>query len=226
RMVRPLVNPAWVRAAPTSAILRLTPPTLTPRKNAANWVMTRFHQADITQGKGTGLSGGQRRRLFIMGRQVNDDKLLAVISGNSLGVLATIKRDGRPQLSNVSYHFDPRGMVIQVSITEPRAKTRNLRRDPRASILVDADDGWSYAVAEGVAELTPPAAAPGDDTVEALIALYRNIAGEHPDWDEYRQAMVTDRRVLLTLPISHIYGMPPGLRWITLNGAGRARLRA
>ncbi|OBF57020.1 PPOX class F420-dependent enzyme [Mycobacterium sp. 852002-53434_SCH5985345] len=147
-----------------------------------------------------------------MGRQVFDDKLLAVISGNSLGVLATIKRDGRPQLSNVSYHFDPRDLAVRVSITEPRAKTRNLRRDPRASILVDADDGWSYAVAEGTATLTPPAAAPGDDTVEALIALYRNIAGEHPDWDEFREAMVTDRRVLLTLPISHVYGMPPGVR--------------
>ncbi|WP_445163949.1 PPOX class F420-dependent oxidoreductase [Mycobacterium sp. Dal123C01] len=147
-----------------------------------------------------------------MGRQVFDDKLLALIKGNSLGVLATIKRDGRPQLSNVSYHFDPRELLIRVSITEPRAKTRNLRRDPRASILVDSDDGWSYAVAEGTAELTPPAAAPGDDTVEALIALYRNIAGEHSDWDEYRQAMVTDRRVVLTLPISHLYGMPPGKR--------------
>ena len=147
-----------------------------------------------------------------MGRQVFDDKLLAVISGNSLGVLATIKQDGRPQLSNVSYHFDPREVVVRVSITEPRAKTRNLRRDPRASLLVDADDGWSYAVAEGTVELTPPAAAPDDDTVEALIALYRNIAGEHPDWDEYRQAMVTDRRVLLTLPISHVYGLPPGKR--------------
>ena len=147
-----------------------------------------------------------------MGRQVFDDKLLAVISGNSIGVLATIKRDGRPQLSNVSYHFDPHDMVVRVSITEPRAKTRTLRRDPRASLLVDAADGWSYAVAEGTAELTAPAAAPDDDTVEALIALYRNIAGEHPDWDEYRQAMVTDRRVLLTLPISHIYGMPPGKR--------------
>ena len=147
-----------------------------------------------------------------MGRQVFDDKLLAVISGNSLGVLATIKRDGRPQLSNVSYHFDPRELVVRVSITEPRAKTRNLRRDPRASLLVSSDDGWSYAVAEGTAELTPPALARDDDTVEALIALYRNIAGEHPDWDDYRQAMVTDRRVLLTMPIAHVYGMPPGVR--------------
>ncbi len=147
-----------------------------------------------------------------MGRHVFDDKLLAVIANNSLGVLATIKRDGRPQLSNVSYHFDARDAVVRVSITEPRAKTRNLRRDPRASLLVSADDGWSYAVAEGAAELTPPAAAPDDDTVDALITLYRNIVGEHPDWDEYRFAMVTDRRVLLTLPISHVYGMPPGLR--------------
>jgi PPOX class probable F420-dependent enzyme len=147
-----------------------------------------------------------------MGRQVFDDKLLALLSGNSLGVLATIKGDGRPQLSNVSYYFDKRNLSIQVSITEPRAKTRNLRRDPRASIHVCSDDGWAYAVAEGEATLTPPAAAPDDDTVEALIALYRNIAGEHPDWDDYRRAMVDDRRVLLTIPIAHVYGMPPGRR--------------
>jgi PPOX class probable F420-dependent enzyme len=147
-----------------------------------------------------------------MSRQVFDDKLLAVIAGNKLGVLATIKRDGRPQLSNVTYHFDPRNLVVEVSITEPRAKTRNLRRDPRATLLVSSDDGWSYAVAEGNAILTPPAASPHDDTVEALIALYRNVAGEHPDWDDYRRAMVDDRRVLLTMPISHVYGMPPGIR--------------
>ncbi len=148
----------------------------------------------------------------VMGRQVFDDKLLALISGNSLGVLATVKKDGRPQLSNVSYWFDARNVALQVSVTEPRAKTRNLRRDPRASIHVSSDDGWAYAVAEGDAVLTPPAAKAGDDTVEALIALYRNIAGEHPDWDDYRRAMVDDRRVLLTLPINHLYGMPPGIR--------------
>ena len=147
-----------------------------------------------------------------MTRHVFDDKLLAVITGNSLGILATIKRDGRPQLSNVTYHFDPRTLSIDVSVTEPRAKTRNLRRDPRASILVSSEDGWSYAVAEGDVVLSPPAAAPDDDTVESLFALYLKVAGEHPDWDEYRQAMVLDRRVLLRLPISHLYGMPPGKR--------------
>ena len=147
-----------------------------------------------------------------MVRHVFDDKLLAVLCGNSLGVLATIKSDGRPQLSNVSYWFDKQNLAIQASITEERAKTRNLRRDPRASIHVTSDDGWAYAVAEGEATLTPPAAAPDDETVEALIGLYRNIAGEHPDWDDYRRAMVDERRVLLTIPVAHVYGMPPGRR--------------
>ena len=147
-----------------------------------------------------------------MTRRVLDDKLLALISGNTLGVLVTVKRDGRPQLSNVVYHFDPRAVAIEVSVTEPRAKTRNLRRDARASMYVRSDDGWAYAVAEGDAVLTPPAAAPDDDTVEALVALYRNISGEHSDWDDYRRAMVDDRRVLLTLPITHLYGLPPGVR--------------
>jgi PPOX class probable F420-dependent enzyme len=147
-----------------------------------------------------------------MTRRVFDDKLLALIADNSLGVLATLKRDGRPQLSNVTYHFDPRALTIEVAVTEPRAKTRNLRRDPRASLLVSSEDGWSYAVAEGDAVLSAPAASVDDETVESLVSLYRNVAGEHPDWDEYRQAMVVDRRVLLALPIAHLYGMPPGLR--------------
>jgi len=145
-------------------------------------------------------------------RHVFDEKLLAVITGNSLGILATIKRDGRPQLSLVAYHFDPRALSIEVSVTETRAKTRNLRRDPRASLMVNSEDGWSYAVAEGDAVLSPPAAAPDDDTVESLISLYRDVAGEHPDWDEFRRAMVVERRVLLRLPIGHLYGMPPGTR--------------
>jgi PPOX class probable F420-dependent enzyme len=145
-------------------------------------------------------------------RRVFDDKLLALIADNSLGVLATLKRDGRPQLSNVTYHFDSRALTIEVSVTEPRAKTRNLRRDPRASLLVSSEDGWSYAVAEGDAVLSAPAASVDDETVESLVSLYRKVAGEHPDWDEYRQAMVVDRRVLLALPIAHLYGMPPGLR--------------
>lgn len=141
-----------------------------------------------------------------MGRQVFDDKLLALISGHSLGVLATIKRDGRPQLSNVSYHFDPRSMAIQVSITEPRAKTRNLRRDPRASILVDADDGWSYAVAEGTAELTPGGRARRQHRggVDCLVPQHRRRTsrlGRIPAGDGHRSAGAAD--VADLAPVRH-----------------------
>ncbi|MFB8075535.1 PPOX class F420-dependent oxidoreductase [Streptomyces californicus] len=138
------------------------------------------------------------------------DGLLRLMGEHDGGVLVTLKQDGRPQLSNVNHAFSPDERVIRVSITEDRAKTRNLRRDPRASYHVTSDDRWAWTVVDGTAELTPPAAAPDDDTVEALIALYRDLRGEHPDWDDYRRAMVEDRRVLLTLHIEHVYGQPRG----------------
>ena len=124
------------------------------------------------------------------------------------GVLVTLKRDGRPQLSNISYLVDDDG-TIKISITAGRAKYANLQRDARASLYVGRDDFWAYAVVEGVVEVTAPAAAPDDATVEALIDLYRKIAGEHPDWDDYRRAMVDDGRVMLTLTPTHAYGMLP-----------------
>jgi PPOX class probable F420-dependent enzyme len=122
------------------------------------------------------------------------------------GVLATLKKDGRPQLSNVSYTYDDASQLIKISVTDSRAKTRNLRRDPRASLHVQSDDGWSYTVVEGIAELTPVAASPDDATVDELVAVYRAIGGEHPDWAEYRQAMVDDGRLVITLPITRAYG--------------------
>ncbi|AVT34947.1 PPOX class F420-dependent enzyme [Plantactinospora sp. BC1] len=138
-----------------------------------------------------------------------EQALLGIIRDGSLGVLATIKRDGRPQLSNVNYCYDPERRLIRVSITADRAKTANLRRDPRASFQVSTADGWAYAVAEGVAELTPVAAERTDPTVEELIDVYRAVQGEHPDWDDYRRAMVADRRLVLRLPVDRVYGAPP-----------------
>jgi PPOX class probable F420-dependent enzyme len=123
------------------------------------------------------------------------------------GVLVTLKRDGRPQLSNVVHHYDPATRTIRISVTDDRAKTRNLRRDPRASYHVTSDDYRAYAVAEATAELTPVAADPHDATVDELVELYRAIAGEHPDWEEYRAAMVADRRLVVRLPIERVYGL-------------------
>nr|WTA71185.1 PPOX class F420-dependent oxidoreductase [Micromonospora sp. NBC_00855] len=135
--------------------------------------------------------------------------LTDLVAGRSMGVLATIKRDGRPQLSTVLYSFDRAAGLIRVSVTDGRAKTANLRRDPRASFHVSSEDGWAYAVVEGRAELTPPAGQLGDDTVEELVALYRGLRGEHPDWDEYRQAMVDEGRIVLRLHVERLYGIPP-----------------
>ncbi|MEW2501881.1 PPOX class F420-dependent oxidoreductase [Amycolatopsis sp. CA-161197] len=137
----------------------------------------------------------------------DDTPLYDLIGSRRNGVLATLKRDGRPQLSTVSHYFDAAERKILVSITETRAKTKNMRRDPRVSYHVGSENGWSYAVAEGKAVLTPVAAAKDDATVEALIELYRKIGGEHPDWDEYRAAMVADQRLVLTINVDRVYGL-------------------
>lgn len=134
------------------------------------------------------------------------ETLLDRIGAHGLGVLVTIKRDGRPQLSNVTYVFD--GTRVRVSLTDDRAKTRNLRRDPRASLYVDGPGGRSYVVLEGKADLSPVAAAPDDDVVEDLVDYYRIATGEHPDWDEYRAVMVSDNRLMFSMTVDHAYGMP------------------
>ena len=139
-----------------------------------------------------------------------DPALLALFAELRGGSLITLKRDGRPQASVVIHAWDPDRRAVRISVTDDRAKTRNLRRDPRASFQVVSPDLTAWAVGEGFAELTPPAADPHDDTVEALVDLYRRLAGEHPDWAEYRAAMVADRRVVLTLPFEHVYGARRG----------------
>ncbi|MGW3997872.1 PPOX class F420-dependent oxidoreductase [Amycolatopsis sp. NPDC004772] len=137
----------------------------------------------------------------------DDTALKDFLAARRHGVLATIRRDGRPQLSTITYLYDPASATFIASITETRAKTKNMRRDPRVTFHVGSEDGWSYVVAEGRASLTAPAAAPDDDAVEALVDYYRRAAGEHPDWTEYREAMVTDQRVLLTVHVDKLLGL-------------------
>jgi len=134
------------------------------------------------------------------------DAALAFARDHRNGVLITLKRDGRPQSSNIVYTVADDGRV-RVSITAERAKYRNLVRDPRVSLHVNADDFWSYVVLEGDADLSPVATTTDDPTVDELVEMYRAVQGEHPDWDDYRRAMVTDQRVVLTLRPTHAYGM-------------------
>jgi PPOX class probable F420-dependent enzyme len=137
-----------------------------------------------------------------------DRSLLGLAARRDLGVLATIKRDGRPQMSNVNFFFNPDTLQAKVSVVDGRAKVANVRREPRVSMLVASDDGWSYAVLEGTVELSAVAAAPDDATVDELVEVYRCIRGEeHPDWEEYRRVMVDDRRLVLRLAVEHVYGL-------------------
>lgn len=130
----------------------------------------------------------------------------ALLAESRLGVLATIKANGLPQLSPVAPSYDRQAERIYVSIVQGRAKTANLRRDPRAALEVTHPDGWAWATAEGTAQLIGPGTDPHGPEVEALVDYYRRAAGEHPDWDEYRSVMVADRRVLLVLTVRHVYG--------------------
>ncbi len=122
------------------------------------------------------------------------------------GVLLTLKADGRPQASNIMYGVGDDGL-IRISATADRAKSANARRDPRVSLHVTAEDFWSYVVVDGDADVTPTAAAPDDATVDELVELYRSLSGEHEDWDDYRSAMVRDRRLVIRITPTHAYGM-------------------
>jgi PPOX class probable F420-dependent enzyme len=122
------------------------------------------------------------------------------------GVLATIRANGRPQLSNIMY-VPHEGDTFLISITDSRAKTANLRRDPRASLYVLGDNFYQYVVLEATAELSAVAADPHDATVDLLVEYYQKGSGEHPDWDEYRAAMVNDGRIALILRPERAYGM-------------------
>jgi PPOX class probable F420-dependent enzyme len=138
------------------------------------------------------------------------EKHLEFLAAHRNGVLVTLKRDGRPQLSNIIYRYDAGSGRVQISVTADRAKTRNAERDPRVSLHVSAKDFWSWLVVEGEASLSAVATAPTDATVEALVELYRGLSGEHPDWEEYRAAMVAEQRQVLSFAVTHAYGQLPG----------------
>jgi PPOX class probable F420-dependent enzyme len=127
---------------------------------------------------------------------VDRDAMLDFVRPRHHLVLVTHRRDGRPQLSPVTGGVDADGRVV-ISTYPERAKVANLRRDPSASVLVlsDAWDG-AWVQLDGQAEVIDL-----PDAVEPLVDYFRAIAGEHPDWDEYRQAMVDQGKCLVRVTI-------------------------
>ncbi|MEI5102606.1 PPOX class F420-dependent oxidoreductase [Streptomyces sp. PmtG] len=134
----------------------------------------------------------------------------ALLAESRLGVLATLKADGRPQMSPVLPFYDRDAGLLHISTREGLAKTANLRRDARAALEVTSPDGRSWATAEGTVTLVGPGTDPHGPEADALVDYYRAAAGEHPDWDEYRSVMVSDRRVLITMAVENVYGATLG----------------
>jgi PPOX class probable F420-dependent enzyme len=120
----------------------------------------------------------------------------AYLADHHRGVLCTFRRDGRPQLSPVSHGLDAAGNLC-VSSREDAFKVRNLRRDPRASLCAISDGFWGdWLQVDGAATVVSL-----PEAMEPLVDLYRRVAGEHPDWDDYRAAMERDRRVVIRIAI-------------------------
>lgn len=127
---------------------------------------------------------------------MTSDEKRAFLREHHRAILVTRRGDGRLQTSPIMCGIDDQGRVI-VSVTQDRAKTRNLRRDPRATLCVMSDDFYgAWVQADGTAEIVDL-----PEAMDGLIALYRQVAGEHPDWDDFRRAMVEDRRCLLRVTL-------------------------
>lgn len=135
------------------------------------------------------------------------ERALAYAAGHRTALLTTLRSDGRPQQSVVFYLAD--GDRFTMSLTATRAKTRNLRRDPRAALFVPSDDAFVWAGFDGHVELSDVARDPHDAVVDQLVDYYRRADGEHDDWDAYRRAMVADQRLVATFVATSATGILP-----------------
>ncbi len=130
---------------------------------------------------------------------MNLDRAEEFIRTHSQAVMATIRRDGRPQLSNVLAVYDEGKLVV--SLTETRAKYHNLVRDPRVTLLLLGDSFWEYLSVEGTVNFTHL-----PDALPLLRRYYERGAGKpHPNWEEYDDAMRNERRVLATVTVERMY---------------------
>ncbi len=143
-------------------------------------------------------------RTIATARRVELPELLDFVRVRHNVVASTFRSDGFPQSSPVTAGVDESGRIV-VSTYPDRAKANNARRDPRGSVLVLSDDfGGAWVQVDGRWEVVD-----GEDAVEPLVEYFRCISGEHPDWDEYRQAMRTQGKSLMRLTIERWARSPP-----------------
>ena len=129
---------------------------------------------------------------------MDPDQAREFLRSNHRAVMATFRRDGTPQMSPITVTADADGYAV-VSSRETAMKVKNLRRDPRAWICVIPDPfyGVPFVQVEGDVTIVDL-----PEAMEGLVDYYRSISGEHPDWDDYRAAMVRDQRVLIKLALT------------------------
>lgn len=134
------------------------------------------------------------------------DEGLDFARGRAQGVLVTLGKSGRPQLSNIVYALGATG-VARISTAGSTVKAGNLRRDPTASLYVPGGAFWSFVVLDGTAELSAETQSPDDDVADELVEIFRQVRGEdHSDWGEFRAAMVTERRLVVRVRPERAYG--------------------
>lgn len=137
----------------------------------------------------------------------SEAELWELVASGREGILATIGRSGRPQLSNILYVADSAARLVRISTTAERVKACNLARDPRASLHAAGDDFWRFAVAEGTATLSGVAAQPGDDATRELRAVHAAFYGDAPDEQAFFAEMIDARRLVIRLQVEHLYGV-------------------
>ncbi|TMR09412.1 TIGR03618 family F420-dependent PPOX class oxidoreductase [Nonomuraea turkmeniaca] len=135
-------------------------------------------------------------------RSLTDEEMSQLLAQQRFGALATNQNSGHPHLSTVLYTWDPRQRVIRISTIADRLKVRQLHKDPSCALYVTSDDFWSYAVAEGEAELSPVTSEPGDEVGMELLAMQAGLADEAA----FLRQMVTDRRLVIRLRAARLYG--------------------
>ncbi|MFB7507046.1 PPOX class F420-dependent oxidoreductase [Streptomyces broussonetiae] len=138
-------------------------------------------------------------------RTLSDEALSDLLGKQQFGTLASVKRSGHPHLTTMLYHWDAEARIVRFSTTADRVKVQHLRRDPRAALHVQGDDVWSFAVAEGEAEISETTTVPGDPVGRELLGMIPEAA-KPEDEDAFLQQLVAERRVVIRLKVDRLYG--------------------
>ncbi|MFJ8717824.1 PPOX class F420-dependent oxidoreductase [Streptomyces violaceus] len=138
-------------------------------------------------------------------RPLSDEALSDLLGKQQFGTLASVKRDGRPHLTTMVYSWDPEARIVRFSTTAERVKVKHLRRDPRAALHVQGGDVWSFAVAEGEAEVSEVTTVPGDAVGRELLGMIPQAA-KPEDEDAFLEELVAERRVVVRLKVDRLYG--------------------